>query len=49
MIMRLVLSLNTPNIKRSNLRGWMDTKSNLWCIPLVEVVRNNNMDTIAVN
>jgi hypothetical protein len=31
------------------LREWMDTKSNLWRIPLVEVVRNNNMDTIIVN
>ncbi len=31
------------------LRGWMDTMSNLWCIPLVEVVWNNNTDTIIVN
>ena len=31
------------------LRGWMDTKSNLWRIPVVEVVRNNNTDTIVVN
>ena len=31
------------------LRGWMDTKSNLWRIPLVEIVRNNNTDTIIVN
>jgi hypothetical protein len=27
----------------------MDAKSNLWHIPLVEVVRNNNTDTIIVN
>jgi hypothetical protein len=27
----------------------MDTKSNHWRIPLVEVVRNNNTDTIIVN
>jgi hypothetical protein len=27
----------------------MDTKSNHWRIPLVEVVRNNNTDTITVN
>ncbi len=31
------------------LRGWMDTKSNLWHIPLVEIVQNNNTDTIIVN
>ncbi len=31
------------------LHGWMDTKSNLWHIPLVEVVWNNSTDTIIVN
>ncbi len=30
------------------LRGWRD-KSNKWRIPLVEVVRNLNTDTIIVN
>ena len=28
---------------------WMDTKSNLWRIPLGEAVRNNNADTVIVN
>jgi hypothetical protein len=28
------------------LRGWWDTVTKLWCIPLVDVVRNNNTNTI---
>jgi hypothetical protein len=31
------------------LRGWGDPQLNLWHIPLVNVVRNNNSDTVIVN
>ena len=35
--------------KDAILRGWRDTGIKLWQIPLVEVVRNLNTDTIIVN
>jgi hypothetical protein len=31
------------------LRGWRERGENLWRIPIVETVRNNNTDTIIVN
>jgi len=31
------------------LRGWREAGENLWRIPIVETVRNNNTDTIIVN
>ena len=35
--------------KGAILRGWRDPTINLWRIPLVEVVRNNTIDTVIVN
>ena len=31
------------------VRGWFDKKANLWRIPLIPVVLNNNTDTVLVN
>jgi hypothetical protein len=31
------------------LQGWWDAAMKLWCIPLVVVVRNNNINTVIVN
>jgi hypothetical protein len=31
------------------LRGWWDAATKLWHIPLVKVVRNNNINTVVVN
>jgi hypothetical protein len=31
------------------LRGWLDKKANLWQIPLVPIVLNNNRETVLVN
>ncbi len=31
------------------LRGWLDKKTNLWQIPLVLIVLNNNTETVLVN
>jgi hypothetical protein len=31
------------------LRGWLDKKANLWRIPLVPIILNNNMETVLVN
>jgi hypothetical protein len=35
--------------KDAILRGWRDTDNKLWRIPLVDVVRNPNTDTIIIN
>jgi hypothetical protein len=35
--------------KGAILRGWRDTKTNLWRIPLVRMVRNLNTDTVLSN
>jgi hypothetical protein len=31
------------------LRGWLDKKENLWRIPLVPIILNNNTETVLVN
>ena len=31
------------------LQGWLDKEANLWQIPLVPIVLNNNTDTVLVN
>jgi hypothetical protein len=31
------------------LRGWLDKKANLWWIPLVPIVLNNNTETVPIN
>jgi len=31
------------------LQGWLDKEANLWQIPLVPIILNNNMDTVLVN
>ncbi len=36
-------------IKEAILRGWQDKDNKLWCIPLVDMVQNQNTDTIIVN
>ncbi len=35
--------------KEAILRGWRDKDNKLWCIPLVDMVQNQNTDTIIVN
>jgi len=35
--------------KRAIVRGWFDKTANLWRIPLIPVVLNNNTDTVLVN
>jgi len=35
--------------KGAILRGWRDPDINLWRIPLVDMVRNNNTDTVIIN
>jgi hypothetical protein len=35
--------------KGAILRGWFDKTANLWLIPLIPVVLNNNTDTVLVN
>ncbi len=35
--------------KGAILRGWFDKTANLWRIPLIPVVLNNNTDTVLVN
>ena len=35
--------------KDAILRGWHDTDNKLWRIPMVDVVQNQNTDTIIVN
>ncbi len=35
--------------KEAILRGWQDKDNKLWCIPLVDMVQNQNTDTIIVN
>ena len=35
--------------KGAILRGWFDKRANLWRIPLIPVVLNNNTDTVLVN
>jgi hypothetical protein len=36
-------------IKEAILRGWRNKDNKLWCIPLVDMVQNQNTDTIIVN
>ena len=31
------------------LRGWFDKIANLWQIPIIPIVLNNNTDTVLVN
>ena len=45
---------NVPNTtlivsRGAILRGWFDKTANLWQIPLIPVVLNNNTDTVLVN
>jgi hypothetical protein len=35
--------------KRAILQGWFDKTANLWRIPLIPIVLNNNTDTVLVN
>jgi hypothetical protein len=35
--------------KGAILRGWFNKIANLWLIPLIPVVLNNNTDTVLVN